>query len=118
MIGLARQTLPEDPISNQVCQIVISRATTLDQGNPASLFLELDGGEPLALEEDALAAAAARVARHVERLLVRTALNLDHTVSDATRHVVVAVLVNVGLEGNTVTVGFTLSYSVLDIQCR
>ena len=44
----------------------------------SSLLLELDGGDPLAAEEDALAAAAASVARHVEGRLVVAALHLHH----------------------------------------
>ena len=71
-----------------------------EKSNMTSLLLELDRGEPLALEEYALAAAAARVAPNVERRLVRPALHADHPVGDARRHVVVAVLVNLGLKRN------------------
>ena len=68
-------------------------STSLNSSSHPSLLLELDGGDPLAAEEDALAPPAARVARHVEGGLVGAALHLDHLVT----HVVVAVLVHVRL---------------------
>ena len=69
-------------------------STSLSISSHPSLLLELDGGDPLAAEEDALAPPSARVARHVEGGLVGAALNPHHSPN---LRVVVAVLVHVRL---------------------